>query len=127
LSEYLVSVAGFHHAPGIHDQHPVGQSIDNCKIMRNVDKRGSGVSAQIAQEIQHPSLRGDIKTGRRLIEDHYLRATSQSHRDRHALLLSARKLEWVTAEKAVIGRKLDTLEELANAAAGPGASIPMHA
>ncbi len=74
---------------GIHDGHVGDKAADDGEVVAHVDRRHSVGAAQATNGVEHVALRGDVKAGRRLIEDDERRPAGEGHRQRHPLLLAA--------------------------------------
>ena len=80
--------------------------------MRHVDHRDARLPAQPQQLVEQPSLRDDIETGSRLVEDHHRRLADERDRDAHALLLASRELVRESTLKRLAPWKPDALERI---------------
>jgi hypothetical protein len=118
--EQLVARADLDDPAGVHHGNPVGELGDHRQVVADVERRDTVGPAQVAHRLQHPRLRRDVQAGRRLVADDHARPARERHRDRDALLLTARELVRVARQERVVGRQRDLLERLAHAGVALG-------
>ncbi len=75
----------FHHAPRIHDEHPVAEGRDEAQVVRDKDQPHAALTHQLVENIQHLQLHRDVECRCRLVGDQELRAADQHHGDHDAL------------------------------------------
>ncbi|MPL80475.1 hypothetical protein SDC9_26375 [bioreactor metagenome] len=119
--EDLRDRAGLDHLALFHHDHPLGHLGHNAHVMGDEDDRGAHLALQIAQQVEHLALHGDVKRGGRLVGDQHVGAERQRHRDHHALAHAARQLVRELVEPALGFRDPHRLQRLKGAAAGLGA------
>ena len=94
-----------HDAAEVHDDHFVGDQLDDGQVVRDEDVGDAGRFLQVHQQVQHLRLDRDVERRDRLVGDHQARLEHQRARDRDPLALAAR--EHVRIAPVVLGREAD--------------------
>jgi hypothetical protein len=76
----------------VHDADPVTHARDGAEVVADEQDRRAMPAAQLADQIEHGGLHGDVETGRRLVHDQQRGLRDQRHRDHDPLLLTAGEL-----------------------------------
>jgi len=77
---------------GIHDDHPVGDSRDDPKVMRDPDDRHAEFFPQLPDQFENLRLDRDIERRGGFVGDQDFRVAGQRDGDHHPLAHSTRKL-----------------------------------
>ena len=56
-------------APGVHDEHAVGDVGDDAEVVRDQHDRGAEPLADVAHQVEDPGLDRHVERGRRLVRD----------------------------------------------------------
>jgi hypothetical protein len=90
--EELAGGSELHDAAEIHDADAVGDVMDDREIVRDEEIREPERVRQVAHQVQHLRLNGNVERGRRLVAYEELRVGRQRARDGDALALAAGEL-----------------------------------
>ena len=83
---FLDQLATIHHAD------PVAHARDGAEVVADEEDRRVVPPAEIAHEVEHRGLHGDVEAGRGLVHDQQRRLGDERHGDDDALLLAAGQL-----------------------------------
>ena len=101
-----------HAAPGVHDQHLVGEAGREPEVVADHDQRHAEALLEVSQQLHDLGLGGDVERRRRLVGDQELGLCSQRDRDHHPLAHTARELVGVLTEALAGGGEADQLHQL---------------
>ena len=79
----------FHDATRVHDDHAVGEILDDSEVMGDVEHGDVVLAGKPAHGRKDSCLSRDIQAGRRLIKDHTCGLARECHGDAHPLSLTA--------------------------------------
>ncbi len=96
-------------APGVHDEHAVGDVGDDAEVVGDQHDRGAEPLADVAHQVEDARLDRHVERGRRLVGDQHLRVARQRHRDHHALPHPAGELMRILVEPPLRRRDADEL------------------
>jgi hypothetical protein len=74
----------------VHDRDPISDLADHREIVGDEQVGDADPVLQIAQQVEHLCLHGDVERRHRLVADHQVRLQSEGARDRDPLPLPAR-------------------------------------
>ena len=107
--EQLVERALLDDAPGVHDEHAVGDVGDDAEVVGDEDdRRRRSRRAASLELVEDLRLDRHVERGRRLVGDQQLGRARQRHRDHHALAHAAGELVRVRARRARAARGIPT-------------------
>src|SRR5690606_37972330 len=109
MGEKLVRNALFMDPALVEETDPVGKCADKLQLMRDHDNGQGMFGRQIAYHFEDLADQFGIERRSDLVQQEDLRAHRQGPRDRHTLLLAARKLVRIVASTV---RKADLLEKI---------------
>ena len=84
--------SGFDDLSQIHHCHPIRRVSNDAQVMGDHDLCDTEPFLQLAQELEHPRLHGDIERRRRLVEQEQLRFDREGACNANPLPLPTRKL-----------------------------------
>jgi len=102
---------GLDDLPGIHDTHAVRHAGDDAQVVGDQQQAHALAALDVAEQIEHLRLDGDVERRRRLVGDEHTRTPGQRHGDHHALLHASRKLEGKLLQPACRVRDAHRLEQ----------------
>ena len=94
----------------IHDNNPVGDMLDNRKVMGDEDHRQVSFLQQLGQQVEHLGLDGNVKGGNRFIGDDQVRFCRKGSGNADSLPLAAGEFMRIALGMVVI--KTDLVEKL---------------
>ena len=68
-----------------HDDDAIGHFGDHAHVVGDEDDAGAMLALQVAQQLQHLALHGDVECRRRLVGDQHVGLERQCHGDHHPL------------------------------------------
>jgi hypothetical protein len=89
MPQHLFHCPAFDDPAGIHDGNCIGKACNDLQVMRDPDKGGSGVAAQLLHLVQYLALDGDIQRCGWLVANDEVRLVDHCDRNRDALAHSA--------------------------------------
>jgi hypothetical protein len=105
------------HPAAIHHRDAVGHLGDHAKVVSNQQQRQIEAGLQLANELQHLRLDGDVERRRRLVGDDERRPAGEGDGDHHALPHAPGKLVRVVADAFGGVGNADRLQQLDGAEA----------
>ena len=82
----------FHHAAGVHHQHPVAEVANQVQVVTDEQQRQALLGHQLVQQCQHFLAHRDIQRRSGFVGNQQLRPLRQHHRDHHPLTHAAGQL-----------------------------------
>jgi len=101
------------HAAQVHDRHAVADVLDHAHVVGDEQVRQAHLPLQLAQQVQHLGLDGDVECRDRLIAHDEVRLQDERPGDADALSLAARELVRVAIDEVRV--EADRREQLAHA------------
>ena len=105
-------VGNLDHLAQVHHRDAVGDVLNDRKVMRNEQVRGTEAVLQVLEQVQNLRLDGDVERGNGLVADDELRLERERAGDADTLALTAGKLMRVTVD--VLRVEAHDVEELAH-------------
>ncbi|GKX32807.1 MAG: hypothetical protein MnENMB40S_04250 [Rhizobiaceae bacterium MnEN-MB40S] len=99
------------HATGMHDGDMVGGFRNNAEIMTDEHEAHAAFGSQFCKEIEDLRLSRHVQRRGRLIGEQDFRVASQRAGNHHALVLSARKFVWISAQAFTRSRHAYSVEK----------------
>jgi hypothetical protein len=103
--------------PAVHDGDAIRERGDHGQVVAHVHGRDPVRGAEVSHRREHVRLRRDVEPGRGLVEDDDAGAIGERHRERHALLLAAGQLVWISAQEGLVTREQHLGQRLDDACA----------
>ena len=97
MSKNFLRRSHFDQAAGVHHSDAVRHLRDYGKIVGDEQHRQREFLAQLAEQVEHLRLDGDVERGRRLVGNQQRRPVHHRHGNHHALALSAGELVRIVA------------------------------
>src|SRR5664279_5370786 len=101
MSENFLRRSHFDQAAGVHHSNTVRYLRHDGQIMGDEQHRQGEFLAQLAKQVKHLRLDGDIERSGWLVGDQQRRPVHHGHGNHHALALSAGELVWIVARAPV--------------------------
>ncbi len=98
LTEDVARVAFLDDLARVHDGDAVARLGNDPEVVRDQQKGGTEVSAQVGQDAQNLRFHDDVERRRRLVCDEELRSQDERESDHDSLAHSARELVRVLVE-----------------------------
>jgi hypothetical protein len=111
--EQLVPRGHLHELPQVHDGDAVAEELDGGQVVRDEEAREPEPRLQLAQEVEHGGLHGDVERRHGLVGDQQARRDAERAGEADALALPTREL--VRIPVAELGAQPDGVEELDHA------------
>jgi hypothetical protein len=91
----------FDQAAGVHHSDAVRHLRDDGEIVRDEQHRQREFYAQLAKQVEHLRLDGDVERGRGFVSNQQRRPVHHGHGNHHALALAAGELMGIVARAPV--------------------------
>ena len=115
---YLARWSDLYDLAEVHDRDPVAQELRRREVVRDEQVRQVELVAQLDQQLEDARAHAHVEHRDRLVENEERWRRDQRARDRHALLLSSRKVVGILLKEGLRRRKPDALEDVRPAATG---------